>query len=248
MRFFADSTNEVWQALGQDDPYFGVLSCDEYTRNNLSDSNLEKFFQSGETAIVKLLSSIDALGLKLQFGSVLDFGCGVGRLLIPLANRFEKAVGIDVSEGMLNECRSNLASRHLTNVMLSTSLPSSKCDLVHSALVFQHIRPKRGIQIILDCWSRVAPDGLLAIQLPIRSNLNSLTWLLRQVRNAIPIIQVPYNIAVGKRWNKPGLQMNVYDLNSLAARLLDNGASQITLLQQPSDQFFSGVYLLASKR
>ena len=74
MRFFADSTDKVWKAFGQDDPYFGVLSCDEYTRNNLSDSNLEKFFQSGETAIEKLLSSIEALGLKLHFGRVLDFG------------------------------------------------------------------------------------------------------------------------------------------------------------------------------
>ena len=31
----------------------------------------------------------------------LDFGCGVGRVAIPLARRFEHVVGLDVSPGML---------------------------------------------------------------------------------------------------------------------------------------------------
>jgi 2-polyprenyl-3-methyl-5-hydroxy-6-metoxy-1,4-benzoquinol methylase len=37
--------------------------------------------------------------------SVLDYGCGVGRLLIPLAERCECVVGVDVSDTMLREAQ-----------------------------------------------------------------------------------------------------------------------------------------------
>ena len=40
-------------------------------------------------------------------GRVLDLGCGVGRSLIPLAQRGFEAVGVDLSEAMLNEARTN---------------------------------------------------------------------------------------------------------------------------------------------
>jgi 2-polyprenyl-3-methyl-5-hydroxy-6-metoxy-1,4-benzoquinol methylase len=248
MRIFGDSTDEVWNAFGRDDPYFGVLSQKEYSRENLNPASLEGFFRSGEAKIAEVMSLIEQSGIALRMRRALDFGCGVGRLVIPLANRFTEVVGIDVSEGMLAECRKNIAHRQLQNVVLSRGIPNLEFDLVHSALVFQHINSARGSNIILDCWSRIAPGGLLAVQLPIRFTGNRTTWYLRQLRNAVPILQIPYNLLSGSRWNRPGVQMNIYDLSFLSAKLLERGAKQIVLMRQDSDLSFVGVYLLAVKK
>jgi trans-aconitate methyltransferase len=247
IRVFGDSTDQVWRDFGKDDPYFGVLSHAEYSRENLTSASVEAFFKSGETHIAQLLSSIERAAIPLRIGRALDFGCGVGRLLIPLATRFREAIGVDVSEGMLAECKRNLDDRKLINVMLSERIPHLDLDVVHSALVFQHINARRGYDIILECWSRLAPGGLLAIQLPTRFTGSRATWHLRQLRNALPILQAPYNILSNRRWNKPGVQMNVYDLNVLSARLLDAGATRIILLRHDSDSSFVGVYVLAVK-
>ena len=247
VRIFGNSTDEVWRAFGRDDPYFGVLSHDEYSRENLSTTALTKFFSSGETHIAGLMSSIGRTGITLRTGRALDFGCGVGRLLIPLATRFRHAVGVDVSDGMLAECTNNVNRRKLSNVMLSEQIPDMEFDLVHSALVFQHIDAKRGYNIILDCWSRVASGGLIAIQFPVLLTAGRAAWRLRQIRKMMPILQIPYNILSGSRWNKLGVQMNIYDLNFLSARLLDTGARQIVLLRHDPDLSLFGVYMLAVK-
>ena len=247
IRIFGDITDEVWRAYGRDDPYYGVLSYKEFSRENLSAESLANFFQSGETDIRKLLSSIDQSGITLRMGRALDFGCGVGRLLIPLAYRFKEVVGVDVSEGMLAEATKNVAQRQLTNVMLTGQIPNLEFDLVHSALVFQHIDAVRGTNIILDCWSRISSGGLLAVELPTWFTGSCLVWRLRQIRNALPILQIPYNILSGSRWNRPGKQMNIYDLNFLSATLLEAGARRIILLRHVSDVSFSGVYMLAAR-
>ena len=102
--------------FGRDDPYFGVLSHEEYSGENLTPTGVEKFFKSGEAHVAQLLALIERTTIPLRSGRVLDFGCGVGRLLIPLATRFCDANGVDVSEGMLTECKKNLEHRKLTNV------------------------------------------------------------------------------------------------------------------------------------
>ena len=245
IRAFGRSTDEVWKAYGRDDPYFGVLSHEEYSRHRLSDVNLDKFFLSGEKAVAELLSSIAKLGISLRMGRALDFGCGVGRLTIPLAKRFKDVNGVDISEGMLSEGAKNLMRRSIVNVTLSTEIPDLAFDFVHSALVFQHINAKRGTEIILDLWSKVTDSGLFAFQIPIRYRGNWAAWQLRQIRTALPALQILYNIISRRRWNKPGMQMNIYDLNLLVAALLEAGASQIAVQRLDSDVSFFGVYVFA---
>jgi trans-aconitate methyltransferase len=245
---FGTSTDKAWKALGRDDPYFGVLAQREFSRENLSAASLEKFFQSGEAATAELLSVVERIAIPPpRLGRALDFGCGVGRMIIPLASRFKEVIGVDVSEHMLAEAARNVSHRQLANVTLFADIPNMEFDLVHSVLVFQHINPRRGADIILKCWSRVAQGGVLAVQVPIRFVGHRTVWWLRKLRDILPILQVPYNVLSGNRWNKPGVQMNLYDVNSFAANLLERGAKQIVLTRQDSDALFSGIYVLAIK-
>jgi SAM-dependent methyltransferase len=244
---FGNSTDKAWKAFGRDDPYFAVSAQSEFRRENLSPAGLKKFFQSGETATAELLSSIERTGITLRLGRALDFGCGVGRMIIPMATRFKEVIGVDVSQHTLAEAARNVSHLHLENVAFLRDIPNTEFDLVYSVLVFQHINSIRGTSIILNCWSKVARGGLLAVQVPIRFNGHRAIWWLRKLRDILPILQIPYNVLSGSRWNKPGTQMNLYDVNSLAASLLERGAKQIVLIRQDLGSLFSGVCVLAIK-
>src|SRR5262249_41033519 len=97
--------------------------------------------------------------------AALDFGCGVGRLLVPIAKRSRSAVGIDVSDGMLQEAKSQCASIGLTNVRLIKSDDrlthvTEKFDLINSYIVLQHVSPERGKVIARSLIERLNDGGI----------------------------------------------------------------------------------------
>jgi SAM-dependent methyltransferase len=100
---------------------------------------------------------------------MLDFGCGVGRVLLPASRFVQRAVGVDVSASMLAEARRNCERDQLGNVELLQQggvdgLPKASFDLVHSAIVLQHIDVERGTRLFGDLVALVGPNGVGAIQ------------------------------------------------------------------------------------
>lgn len=60
------------------------------------------------------LSAVDISGCE----SVLDVGCGVGNLLIPLCGRLKRGYGLDFSPGMLEAARANAKKAGLENATI----------------------------------------------------------------------------------------------------------------------------------
>ena len=56
------------------------------------------------------------LGIKCAQKSSLDFGCGVGRLIIPFARVFEHVTGVDISPAMLEIAQRNCLEQGIHNV------------------------------------------------------------------------------------------------------------------------------------
>ncbi len=56
---------------------------------------------------------IDELAPGME--SYLDVGCGTGNYLIPLAKMFKKAMGVDLNEGMLGECKEKVKTAGLSD-------------------------------------------------------------------------------------------------------------------------------------
>ena len=78
---------------------------------------------------VSILSNIHKhLDPGFQPINALDFGCGVGRLVIPLAKISTSAVGIDVSESMLAEARKNCELNSVHNIDLVKSDDAFESD------------------------------------------------------------------------------------------------------------------------
>ena len=100
----------------------------------------------------------------------LDFGCGVGRLSRPLAERFRECVALDISEGMvklareLNEDRPNC--RFLVNAAPDLGrLETESFDLVYSSLVLQHMPSVEVVEAYVSEFLRILrPEGLAVFQ------------------------------------------------------------------------------------
>jgi SAM-dependent methyltransferase len=164
------STDQAWKEWGEKDPYFGVITDPKFRRSELTDDAIADFFVSGEHHVEYVYQMIRTyIDPHFAFTSALDFGCGVGRIAIPLATRATRVVGIDIAEGMLAEARKNAETKALTNVDWQlgdetlSRLGEEKFALVHSFIVLQHIPVVRGVQMFQQLLSRLAPGGIGAV-------------------------------------------------------------------------------------
>jgi len=154
--------------------------------------------------------------------SVLDFGCGVGRMLLPLAERCQRAVGVDVSESMLAEAREHCRRRGLSNVHLVRSdgddLSSlGTFDLVHSFIVFQHVSPARGEATLRELSRVLNPGGVGVLHFAYALKLRP--WWLRDVIGALRTRAL--------RLFGPIVEMYPYDLNRVFTTLHEGGIARL---------------------
>jgi SAM-dependent methyltransferase len=164
-------TDLQWQRWGEQEPYYGVITQEMFRRDKLNDEALQLFFNSGRAHarhVLKLCRHY--FGADFVPRRVLDFGCGVGRLLIGFSEWAEQVVGVDISEAMLAEARKNCDAHGLKNIVLvrsddQLSQVEGEFDLVHSTIVLQHINPQRGRDIFARLIERVCPGGVGSVHL-----------------------------------------------------------------------------------
>jgi SAM-dependent methyltransferase len=133
----AEEMARFWDARAREDAFFFVDNEQAYRA-----ADLERFWAEGERQLDHVLGILDA---ELQpSDTVVDIGCGVGRLTRVLAARAAYVHAIDVSAEMLDRARR--LNSHLANVTWhhgdGTSLrpiPDSAAEAVVSHVVFQHI-------------------------------------------------------------------------------------------------------------
>lgn len=116
--------------------------------------------------------------------SVLEVGCGVGRMTRRLAELFGRVIALDVSQEMLHRCRENLSSfgnveyRLVPGDGTLAGIGESEVDVVFSYLTFQHVpTATEQLRYFQSCARALTPGGKLAVQ--IRSPSLSATALSR---------------------------------------------------------------------
>jgi SAM-dependent methyltransferase len=211
------STDRDWEDWGRRDPYFAVLTDPRFRRGNLTEAAKREFFDSGRIHTNHVMRVIRR-HIDPDFGPkrVLDFGCGVGRALIPLAEVAQEVVGLDVSPSMLQEAKRNCKEHGITNVQLlasddELSLLTGVFDLIHSYIVFQHIPTDRGRAIFFKLLQHLKPGGVGALQLTYSKKDFASTF-------GIDPIEARPRSAVRKKRDRsvdPEMQMNPYNVNEL---------------------------------
>jgi SAM-dependent methyltransferase len=164
-------TDTAWEQWGAQDPYYGVLTDQRFRSAALTRQAKEDFFASGTVHAEYVIGTCRRyVAPTLVPQRILDFGCGVGRLVIPFAAIAPEVVGVDVSSSMLNEAKRNCEERGASNVSLvlsddTLSAVQGQFDLVHSCIVLQHISIERGRALFALLVDRIKTGGCGAIQI-----------------------------------------------------------------------------------
>src|SRR5262245_21561822 len=108
-----------------DEPYFTVLTDPKFLRANLTDDARREFFGGGETLVDFMWRTIQ-LRLSPDFAptAILEYGCGPGRLAIPLARRAARRAGkvtaVDRSPEMLRAARDAAAAHGVDHISFAS--------------------------------------------------------------------------------------------------------------------------------
>jgi SAM-dependent methyltransferase len=240
-------TDKAWKRFGDIDPYYGVLTQEEYHSNRLAEKSLEEFFKSGEEHVMKTLAILREINPAFTPRRSLDFGCGVGRVTIPLAHKSVSVLGVDVSPGMLSEAQKNATKRGVENANFSHTA-EGYFNLVHSFIVLQHIPPHRGLPILEDLASRVEPRGMIVLQVPYHRDASILHKLATAVKRKEPLINGIVNMTGGRRFTYPTMTMFCYDIQAIFTILRTAGFDDIRVTLDAPNQGYENMTLYGENR
>jgi SAM-dependent methyltransferase len=181
------------------------------------------FFETGRKGLAELAATIEAhTGTTLDGTDALDFGCGLGRYTLALAERCRRVYGIDQSPAALRDAQRNAEHMTLDNIewmpLERLHELSGRYDVVLSVDVFQHIPARVGERTFTTLIAGLRPGGVGAIELPLRP-ARALTQLFHFRRPPSGAALNPVRLA--RAWDAPRAYTlpNSYSLNRLG-RLL----------------------------
>jgi SAM-dependent methyltransferase len=219
------STDQHWVQWGQQDPYFAVITNPKFRSAALTDDARREFFASGEHHAKWVLEMARRNGPPgYAPRRALDFGCGVGRVSIPLAGLVPEVVGVDVSPAMLDEARRNVerlgTGRGVSWLLSDDTLSrvSGRFDLVHTFIVLQHIDVPRGRALFARLVELVGPGGVGALHVTYAKAYHAETFGQPPAR--------PAAAGAPKPGADPEMQMNPYPLGDLAFVMQRSGIAR----------------------
>jgi SAM-dependent methyltransferase len=241
-----------WSTLAAWNPYWTVL-CDEdrYRPANLPDSEVEEFFRSGAREVARTFESIRRHVLPDFHPRVsVDYGCGVGRLTLPIARESAKAIGVDISPAMLASARRNSVERGVTNAefidaeaFLSGRAGADRVDFVHSFIVLQHIRPRIGMRISDMLLRRLAPGGVAALHYTYARQASAARQMIHALRRNVRIANVAANIVQGRPLLEHMIPMYQYDLGELNELFRSHGCESLHVVLTQHGQHSGAMFM-----
>jgi SAM-dependent methyltransferase len=231
-------TDADWRQLGATEPYWGVLTHPDYKAANLTPRALESFYATGVDYMAGIVEALARTTGGAPGGRALDFGCGTGRLTEAMCAYADQVTGYDISPGMLEKARARGGRAAYVDVA-----PAGPFDWINSFIVFQHIPPERGLELIGDLLGRLAPGGRVSLQVTV--------WREPHLQPRRPSgwrrLAGPLLSAWRGRRAKTGLiMMYDYDLSEVVKRFNQAGVAELTLVSTDHGGHH-GVILLGRK-
>lgn len=169
-----ETIRKGWENAARDDAMFNILTTPGKDGGRW---DLEEFFARGREEIAAVMERFDSLGLRgprdVDKLVALDFGCGVGRLTLALADYYALAVGVDVSQEMVTQARNYAGDREGEEVhfVLNTEpnlvrFQDYTFDFIYSCITLQHMPHDLQQGYISEFLRLLTPDGAAVFHLP----------------------------------------------------------------------------------
>ena len=223
-----------FDAFADREPLFAVITDPAYLSDRVTPDARAHFFAGGESIVEAMFRTV-VLHLDPQFAptAMLEFGCGVGRLAVPLAARAARRGGtvtaVDRSPVMREHTRVEATRAGLNNLSPATPaevIASERAafDFVTCYLVLQRLRPSEGLALIRALLRCLLPGGIAVFQFPVSSHVSRTTSALRWMREAVPAFDALVQRARGERRRRPFVPSHVYSLNDVMGQFREAGA------------------------
>jgi len=162
-----------WHHLGETEPYWSVLTQENYLQRHFQQSR-EVFYATGEQEAKVLDSTLERHSIGSRpMGRCVELGCGVGRVTGALARRYHEVIAVDISAPHLRLAEEELQKQGVNNVtyqqltFLEQTLEYGSIDLFYSKIVLQHNPPPVMEVLLKNLLSALSPGGIGFFQIPV---------------------------------------------------------------------------------
>lgn len=176
-------SNVEWELLARADPLYAIAS-DRGHRRDEHGWDHDAFFAKGRSYLEYLDPVLDGIPAD---ATILDLGCGAGRLSRALADRYRQVIGIDAAPSMVELAEEMCAD--VTNIEFRVSngveLPAETgcVDAVVTIQVLQHVDPVALPRILAECRRVTRPGGQVVLHIPA-------PWVQSTLRRALTLVRV----------------------------------------------------------
>jgi SAM-dependent methyltransferase len=223
-------TDTDWNVLGEQQPYFGVLSQDRYLSDRLTPEVVDEFYASGVIDVEAIVGQLRRLfGDDFAPALAVDFGCGVGRLALAMATFADRVIGVDVAPAMIDIAAMESRGRGVANVEFQVGPLREPVDWINSLIVFQHIPPRRGLALLNDMLCLLRPGGYVSVQLTFYRDSRHQGEVIRALGD-YRYDGESIDLMSGDTDAPPGVvTMYDYDLNRVFAMLFEHGLESLSV-------------------
>lgn len=237
-----DDRKQLWEEIGTSEAYWAVATHDKFRAANLDADLKEDFLDSGREHIDEVWTTFrEILGKDLEPENAIDYGCGVGRLVIPIATRSKHAIGVDISSAMLREAKRNAEAAGCSNITLQSvdeflRDEGVEYDLVHTYIVLQHIDPAIGYSVIEKLLERLKGGGYAMIHTTFKDTSPFFGRMRARVYRDVPGVHRTLNRLRGR--HVPFVPVYTYDVERVR-QIFAKYACE-TLLEKDTDHSLLG--------
>jgi ubiquinone/menaquinone biosynthesis C-methylase UbiE len=238
----ANDPDPRWERFAAREPYFAVLTAAEYLRQNLTPERRRAFFESGDALVASMFRVIE-LQLSPYFNpsAILEYGCGTGRLAIPLARRAARNAGsvtaVDRSPAMLDAARREAGEHGVANVQFRTPVElfagKQTFDFITCYFVMQRLPPEEGLPLLAGLLDRLTPKGVGVFHIPFRNTASTALKTLRWLRSAVPGVNALANTARRRPAGEPFVRPYTYDLAAVFGVMKAGGIETMHVVFEP---------------
>jgi SAM-dependent methyltransferase len=164
--------HDAWSHLGDARPHYSVLTTAAFLPENIAGS-MESFWKSGRQEAATIRALLQRHGFSdLKQKTCVEYGSGVGRVTVPLAELFEEVHAYDISDGHLSLAENRAREVRADNIKFHSCAAKplcalKKCDFFYSRIVFQHNPPPVMRELVLLALRSLNAGGVAIFQLPI---------------------------------------------------------------------------------